>query len=477
MYTLVKQLITEKYLNRQLQIIENLVKHDRLTAKELAELVSASERTIFNDLQDIRHNLPADWDLEADGQQGLHLSPNQAGNTSEIWQLYMQKSLGIQVVKQLLFSRQVAVPQFIHHQGLSYESLKRETKKINASIQAYQIQIELTPQSMSWQGDESSVRIFYHRLLLPFTHTNFFFNDYAIQQANYDRFLNRLERKQLGVQNEVILGTCWFYINIIRQRAQAMIEAFTYDPEDPLYQLYHQDLIQLYGYEGIQLADDELFFAFFCFMDSWNYTVDEQFKQLLRTHYSVLLEKSRLFVHSLSEHYQLPALNNSQLTENITLFLIKYFESRRLLDKFLMEYHDVLVVVQAKFPQLYQWVQEEMRNYRFAGILKASEYANSTAVLLIQTAIYQVAPQKIKAYLVFQGEPAWKSFLAQELQATLGPRVELTTANPDQIQAHDLIIANYTFQPTSPAKIYYVSMVPTPKELDTLRQTIRYLYL
>lgn len=95
----------------------------------------------------------------------------------------MQKSLGIQVVKQLLFSRQVAVPQFIHHQGLSYESLKRETKKINASIQAYQIQIDLTPQSMSWQGDESSVRIFYHRLLLPFTHTNFFFNDYAIQQV------------------------------------------------------------------------------------------------------------------------------------------------------------------------------------------------------------------------------------------------------------------------------------------------------
>lgn len=55
------------------------------------------------------------------------------------------------------------------------------------------------------------------------------------------------------------------YINIIRQRAQAMIEAFTYDPEDPLYQLYHQDLIQLYGYEGIQLADDELFFCFLLF--------------------------------------------------------------------------------------------------------------------------------------------------------------------------------------------------------------------
>lgn len=308
MYTLVKHLITEKYLKRQIAIVENLVNTDRLTSKELANLVNASERTIFNDLQEVRQHLPQGWQLEADGQQGLKLSIGGTGNTNDMWEHYMQGALGIQIVKQLLFTKTVPTQTFIHQLGLSYESLKREIKKINPELEAYQIQIDLKPQTMSWQGEESSIRIFYHRLLMPFTHTNFFFSEYAIKQENYERFLTRLERQDLDVKNETIFGICWFYINTIRQRAQCPIEGFSCRLEDPLYQMYRQELVKLYDYEVIQLADDELFFAFFCFVDSWNYEVDSVHKRLFSTHYPVLMRKSEEFVALLSQQYQFPNL-------------------------------------------------------------------------------------------------------------------------------------------------------------------------
>ena len=58
MFTLAKQLITEKDLFRKITILENLLHHPQMTTKDLALQLQVSQRTIFNDLQGVRLDLP-----------------------------------------------------------------------------------------------------------------------------------------------------------------------------------------------------------------------------------------------------------------------------------------------------------------------------------------------------------------------------------------------------------------------------------
>ena len=47
MYSMLKKIITEKDIYRQILLLEQLLNHSQLTAKELAEKIGTTERTIF----------------------------------------------------------------------------------------------------------------------------------------------------------------------------------------------------------------------------------------------------------------------------------------------------------------------------------------------------------------------------------------------------------------------------------------------
>ena len=63
MYSMLKRVITEKDLLRQIRLLEQLLNVPQLTAKRLATQIQTTERTVFSDLQYIRSQLPADWSI------------------------------------------------------------------------------------------------------------------------------------------------------------------------------------------------------------------------------------------------------------------------------------------------------------------------------------------------------------------------------------------------------------------------------
>ena len=73
MYSMLKKIITEKDIRRQILLLEQLLNHSQLTSKELAEKIDTTERTIFSDLQLIRSYLPEHWVLASD-KSGIRLS-------------------------------------------------------------------------------------------------------------------------------------------------------------------------------------------------------------------------------------------------------------------------------------------------------------------------------------------------------------------------------------------------------------------
>ncbi len=143
MYPMMKEIITEKDIRRQILLIEKLLNHSQLTAKELAESIHTTERTVFSDIQLIRSQLPDDWMIESDSS-GFKLFPAKNSVTTEIWEIFLSQSIGIQILKVLFLNPEVSRHQLAQLTSVSVETLKRHINQINRRIKAYQVKIKLT---------------------------------------------------------------------------------------------------------------------------------------------------------------------------------------------------------------------------------------------------------------------------------------------------------------------------------------------
>jgi RNA-binding protein YlmH len=101
--------------------------------------------------------------------------------------------------------------------------------------------------------------------------------------------------------------------------------------------------------------------------------------------------------------------------------------------------------------------------------------------LLEQQALFANQPQMMTVYFIFQGEPAWKAFLQQELTDLLGRRVHLTNLEVSQIEQklfekQDIIVSNVPLD-FVPVKHLYISTIPTKNELRQLTELTLEHYL
>lgn len=482
MYSTLKKLITEKDIYRQILLLEQLLNYSQLTAKELAGKIGTTQRTIFSDLQLIRDYLPEQWQLESDNN-GIRLVPQENSLTNDIWEAFFPHSVSLQLIKQLFFTKELNVPNFLDETGISYETLKRQRTKINRQLQPFNIKIRLTSTHGYLVGAESAIRIFYHRLLLPFTHNNYFFEDYSIHEEHYLDFLSKKLTKELSVDTEQIFGICWFFINSIRIKAGCPIAGFTFEATDPLFNLYAPLLKDLYEKEGVYLRDEEIFFAFFCFLESWNYNnpLGKNVADVLMNDYPLLREKAQQTVQEIAEVLTLHSLTQSNLAMNLQILLLKYAESPTLSKQFQFEYQELLVqrnedyaILSEKSTQLFNSLPQ------FSAIGDTTYFGNLFS-LLSQQAIFAIQPHMRTVFFVFQGEPAWKAFLQQELADLLGKRINLIPLELSQTQdlrgqTGDLILSNIPLDSTS-LPVVYISTIPTKNELSQLTELTSRSYL
>jgi len=116
---MLKKIITEKDIRRQILLLEQLLNHSQLTSKELAEKIDTTERTIFSDLQLIRSYLPEHWVLASD-KSGIRLSSQKNSLTNDIWESFLPHSVSLQLIKKLFFTKELSIPRFLDETGVSY---------------------------------------------------------------------------------------------------------------------------------------------------------------------------------------------------------------------------------------------------------------------------------------------------------------------------------------------------------------------
>ncbi|MGM0165386.1 hypothetical protein IGI39_000328 [Enterococcus sp. AZ135] len=482
MYSMLKKLITEKDIYRQILLLEQLLNHSQLTAKDLAKKIGTTERTIFSDLQLIRGYLPEHWTLDSD-KSGIRLISQEKSLTNDLWEAFLPHSVSLQLFKKLFFTKELNIPRFLDETGVSYETLKRQRTKINRKLAPYKIKIRLTSTRAQLIGEESAIRIFYHRLLLPFTHNNYFFEDYSIHEEHYLRFLTRELTENLSVDTEQIFGICWFFINSIRIKAACPIDDFNFDANDPLFILFAPLLKELYEKEGVYLQDEEIFFAFFCFLESWNYNnpLGKRISEVMAKGYPLLQKKTQQTVQEIADELHLPALPQTTLPANLLLLVLKYAESPALSKQFQLEYQELLLQRNEEYAVLTKKSTELFTSLpQFSAIGDTTYFVNLFS-LLSQQAIFTIQPHTKTVFFIFQSEPAWKAFLQQELADLLGKRVNLVSIEVSQlqdeaIQTGDLILSNIPLD-SATLPVIYLSTIPTKNELSQLTELTSHSYL
>ncbi|MHC5250144.1 helix-turn-helix domain-containing protein [Enterococcus sp. LJL90] len=472
---MLKKMITEKDLRRQISLLELLLNHPQITAKEIAQQLKTTERTVFSDLQLIREQLPAGWQISADSQGiQLILTENQLAN--QLWDLFLPQSISIQLIKALFFEKELATSKFLAENGVSLETLKRHTNKINRQLKPYEIKIKVSAKTAELIGNESAVRIFFHRLLLPFTHNNYFFEEYSIHEGHYFDYLKKLNRSPLAVDTEQIFGVCWFFINTIRVKANCPIDEFKFNQADFLYQQYQTSLAALYQLEGIYLQEAERFFAFFCFLESWNYNNSFGAALDLTQAYPQLGNVAEQLASEITQRQQLD-FQKTQLTENLLLLLLKYNESTWLSEQFQLEYQELL----AERKEHAASDQKLLALIDSVVHLDNPLYLLNLISLLEQQAVFAARPQVMTLYFIFQGEPAWKAFLQQELADAFGRRVKLVSVEISQLtelnfNENDIVVSNFPLAPLA-VEVVYISSLPTKNELRQLTELTWQHYL
>ena len=384
-------------------------------------------------------------------------------------------------MKALLFSSELRTQEILNQTGTSYETLRRHISKLNKSLTDFSLRIRVTNRVIRFEGSEINIRVFFHRLLLPYTHNNYFFEEYTIHESHYYHFLDRLAKAKLQIDVEQIFGTCWFFINSIRIKANCRIDSFEFNEDDPLYGLFQQPLSQLYQKEGVYLERSEHFFSFYCFLESWNYNNEwsETIQTTLET-YQAIYKKTTHFVEKLARLLQLPLASGTQLIENLLLLLIKTQESAKLSEWFGLEFHEIQRLNQPYSLPIEATIHDFLEE-QTSRQWETSFPLWSTTTLLIQQAILQINPIRAKGYFVFQGEPAWKAYLLQELNDFLGARILLSAIEPGQLEGLsaidvDFVLSNFPID-DAPVPVFYLSMVPTKNELNQVTELIQTYYL
>lgn len=481
MYSLMKKIITEKDIQRHVTLLELLLNHPKITVNELANEADTTERTVFSDLQMIRTQLPDGWVIDSD-QAGIHLNhqPNLLAN--DLWEIFLRQSISVQLLKELLVNKQLRIPSFLNNNGMSYETLKRHVKKLNLSLSPYHLQIKLTRHKAEITGKEQTIRLFYHRLLLPFTHNSYFFEDFSVHESHYFRFLKQIDQTDLAVETEEIFGVCWFFINTIRIKANSRMTTYTLSPTDPLFLLYLSDLQALYETEGVYLKNEESVFAFSCFLDSWNYNNNYTTKitnTLSSYPFSTSIQE---FVQELADHLSLSSLRHTKLSHNFILMLLKYHESPLLMEQLQSQYHYFVEEYETNYTDLYPYKVRLLEKIKTPALsINDETYFFYLLSLLTQQALLAVKPNQVIVYFLFQGEPSWKAFLQQELNASFGKRVQVKPIEYSQLaeikfNKNDLFVSNIPIE-APPIEVIYLSTIPTKNELDRLYKKTKRSYV
>ncbi|MBJ8204959.1 HTH domain-containing protein [Bacillus cereus] len=163
MNKLVLNLIHNKSTIRKLHILERLSTEEGLiTSKELAKQLNCSNRTIVNEISELKNNLPENWDIIAMKAKGYMLQKPPTESLSRIIMSHLQESTIYRILIETFNNNYYTLEKWSQISYTNKLTLKSNLKQFKAVLKENNLKFKFEPVEL--EGEEINIRYFYKAL-------------------------------------------------------------------------------------------------------------------------------------------------------------------------------------------------------------------------------------------------------------------------------------------------------------------------
>lgn len=222
--------IVEKNYVRELNIIKKLIdENDWVDIDELSELNKVVPRTVIQDIDRVKRNLPKEWDIVLKNNR-VKIYKSSHSNYLQIFRIYLKKSFSYQVLTKFFLGINKSLISICNDLHISHSHFYKKIQKVQSLLPKG---IHFNLEKLCLEGDEIQIRLLYFNLLsitncisdFGFNNTSFLSIEENIKKVS--KSLN-IELSDIGQQY------CKYWIAICYKRNKNYIDKSNLGDRNPI---------------------------------------------------------------------------------------------------------------------------------------------------------------------------------------------------------------------------------------------------
>lgn len=160
MNKILSSLIHDKSVYRKIYILEKLsMEEESLTSKELAKQLNCSNRTIINEISELKNDLPENWDIVGMKMRGYILEKSPLEPLTPIIRFYLQESMIYIILLETLKNNNYSLEKWCLTLFTNKSTLKSNLKQYQSILNENKLKFSFNPVKL--KGEEIHIRYLY----------------------------------------------------------------------------------------------------------------------------------------------------------------------------------------------------------------------------------------------------------------------------------------------------------------------------
>ncbi|PFJ19207.1 hypothetical protein COD67_14205 [Bacillus cereus] len=469
MNKLVAGLVHDKSVYRKIIILKRLsVEEVSVTSKELAKQLNCSNRTIINEISELKNNLPENWDIIGMKTKGYTLQKPPLESFTPIIRSFLEESVIYKVLTETFKNNYYSLEKWCQILYTNKSTLRSNLKQYKSILSENKLKYTFSP--MKLVGEEAHLRYFYKALL---------FNvERYTQIISLPEELMKQVKKNLDFYNvkiDYLLLRVMMYVSMHRITSKKFITkkikaSFFWDSDQA--NCFDNIISEIESYCMVKLSENEkdtLNLFFFFFSDSKDQQKKDIMQYLEKKHeklYKVFIELIDVLISNNERHnIELEHLKLELCVEFCKIYLAKHygfsleylFTPPNYLSNRLQELYD------SNYKSVSMWNKTVNRN-------QFNEYEISRLAQMVTYILCFIYPKK-NVLFIFRGDGVYEKLAYTTLKDNFGASVNIHR-EPDNITKYDLIITNYDDSYSTGIPVLFISHTFKKKDIEYINQLL-----
>lgn len=463
MNKIITSLIHNKSVYRKIAILQRLNGEEiSLTSKELAKQLNCSNRTIVNEINELKMDLPENWTIVGLKTKGYTLQKPRLETLTPIIKFYLEDSMTFKVFIEVFKNNYYSLDKWCQILYTNKSTLKSNLKQYKSILSANNLKFICRP--MKLVGEEIHLRYFYKVLL--------FNMERYIQMISLPEELMQQVKKNLDfyeVEIDSLLLNVMIYVSMHRITSKNLIhkkiKSTIYLTANQI-NCFNNIISEIESYCMVKLSEEEksaLNLFFFFFSDSKDQQKQEIIKYLEeknKKHYKYFIELIDMLV-SINERHN---IDSEHLKFELCVEFYKLYHAKEL--KFSLEYfYTSPNYLSNRLQELYDLNYDTVFNWN--KTVNSNQFNEYEISRMAQRATYILCSiyTKKNVLFMFRGDGVYEKLAYTTLKDNFGAAVNIHR-QPDNKTNYDLIIRNYNESYTSVMPVLFISQTFKQKDIE-----------